>query len=252
MIRQRRSIVVAVLVLGVLGGCATNHKLLAPAGSLQKGLGIVSDPTGQSIAAILSQQARPHLPTTLAVVKVGTGYYGGCYYGGTCSDTIGAEELTQWKQAVVDIGTIDDVVVIPGMLLSTKESTLADIRAAAASLDCELVLVYSQQDSEVSNFNNAAALYWTFVGLWLVPGSVIEHRTLMEAALVDCRTGKVLALANGDGHLARIIPAAYAGIQKDKLRQEVPARAFEDLLTGCRKMFEEFDKTWSPASQPSE
>ena len=103
-------------------------------------------------------------------------------------------------------------------------------------MGCELLLVYLQSDSTVDNFNEAAALYWTFVGLWLVPGNVVEQKTVAQALLVDCRTGAILGTATGGCHLKRICPAALKQIQKDKLAQRTPRKALTNLQTDCKRL----------------
>ena len=129
--------------------------------------------------------------------------------------------------------------VHPVSQLVTGEApaNLRELRTAAARMNCELLLVYLQSDTAVDNLNDAAALYWTFVGLWLVPGNVYEHRTLMQAIVVDCRTGAILGTATGDCRLERLSPAAFGDVQRDKLAAQAPERALADLQKSCKVLF---------------
>ena len=106
------------------------------------------------------------------------------------------------------------------------------LRPAAARMGCELLLVYLQADSSVDNYNDAAALYWTLIGLWLVPGNVYEHRTVMQGVLMDCRTGMILGTVTGDCHREKAYAAAYQTIAVDQLSSETPAGALADMQKG--------------------
>jgi rhombotail lipoprotein len=114
-------------------------------------------------------------------------------------------------------------------------------------MGCELLLLYHVSDSGVDNYTDAAALYWTFVGLWLAPGNLYEHRTVMQAIIVDCRTGVILGTATGDSHLRAACPAAFGKVQEDKLAQEAWQKAMDDLLKACKPVLKAIV---SKAAQP--
>ena len=57
-----------------------------------------------------------------------------------------------------------------------------------------------------------------------MPGSVYEHQTVMQAILVDCRTGAILGTATGDSHLKENYAAAYEDITVGRLSQQGPQR----------------------------
>ena len=126
-----------------------------------------------------------------------------------------------------------------GREVELKNTLLRSLRVAAAKMRCELLLVYVQGDSEVDNYNDLAALYWTFVGLWLVPGNDLEHRTVMQALVVDCRTGAILGTATGDTHLKRIAPVALSRIPKDQMAAEAPRQTLADLQAACKRLLAE-------------
>jgi rhombotail lipoprotein len=102
-------------------------------------------------------------------------------------------------------------------------------------MGCELLLVYLQGDSSVDNYNDGAILYWTLVGLWLVPGNTYEHLCVMQAILVDCRTGAVLGTATGEGRLSRLHAAAYQDITRGQLQREAPRKALADVQKSFAK-----------------
>jgi len=232
----------------MLYGCASHHMLASPVPMLSEA-GLISDPkqasqleqamTDKEIAKLLDLDVHAKLPTRLAVAKLVTSYRG----NPPDMEQVSAEELTAWKNIIPDKKYITGVQAI-SILATDAESQqrgkiLHNLRVAAAKMRCELLLVYVQADTQVDNFNDAAALYWTFVGLWLVPGNVLEHRTVMQAIFVDCRTGAILGTAIGDTHIKRIAPAALSAITRDKLNSEAPKRTLADLQNACKRVLAE-------------
>ena len=233
--------VVAFLAAGVLGGCASSHGLAVPTASLL-GARVINDPkqvsrlekaiTDKDIARLLDVDVRAKLPTSVAVASLGT----------QCSGRrphlaeLDAEELAGWEKAFEAQELVTGAMPVSRVLHGNRRPTLHSLRAAAAKMNCELLLVYLQADSSVDNYNDAAVLYWTLVGLWLVPGNVLEQKTVMQAVLVDCRTGMILGTATGDCHLKRVCPMAFGHVRRAELAKEAPGKALADLQEGVGKL----------------
>ena len=229
----------------LLGGCASHYALVAPIARMER-TGLINDPkqvsrlekamTDGDIARLLDLDVRAKLPTSLAVAKLASH----CSGYQPRLERIGADELAAWEKIVAARPHLHGVQPVSNLSLDgtlrAQTVTLHSLRVAAAKLHCELLMVYMQADSSVDNFNDAAALYWTVVGLWLAPGNVVEHRTVMQAIVVDCRTGVILGTATGDGHKERITPAAFVKIQQDKLARQVPGEALADLQKGAGRL----------------
>jgi hypothetical protein len=214
------------------------------------GSGLIDDPvqakrleaklTDKDIADLLDADIRAKLPTKLAIAAV-TEFYGSWHQGYRydaveCGGpgTINAEELQRWENLVGGVPRIEGVQPISPLSMGGDKVTLHGLRTAAARMNCELLLVYYVSSSAVDNYNDAAALYWTFVGLWLAPGNTYEHRTVIQGIIVDCRTGAILGTATGDSHLTGICPAAYGEVQRAKLAKESFEKAKDDFLKGCK------------------
>lgn len=225
---------VAVAGAAILGGCASSEPLLRPETSLAR-LAMFDDAnqarnlekalTDPEIAILLDADIKAKLPTSIAVAKVT------CHYAGDSAhlDTIGTEELAGWAKAAAKQPLIKGVHPVSALSHASESVNIASLRRSAARMGCELLLVYLRADSGVDNYNDAAILYWTFAGLWLVPGNTYEHQTLMEAVLVDCRTGAILGTATGESKLSRHHAAAYKDITVDQLTQEAPKKALADV-----------------------
>ena len=236
---MRNAILIVTVLAAAVGGCASHCPLGEPVASMLRA-GLVNDPaqvsrlekamTDKDIADMLDVDVRAKLPTAVAVAKVRS------RCSGYQPELVGldAEELNAWEEAFKGQDLLTGVQPVSNLALGGAEPTLHSLRAAAARMNCELLLVYLQADSTVDNFNDAAVLYWTILGLWTVPGSVLEHKTVMQAILVDCRTGMILGTATGDCHLKKVYPAAFEDVRRAELSKQAPRKALADLQTGVR------------------
>ena len=217
-----------------LGGCAS-HVPLAALGSAMSKTGlfrkadqraaIEQSLTDETIAKMLDVKVTARLPGSVALAKL-TSECGGFQ---PRLETVDAEELAGWVEAVKGQASIRDVRPISQLVVGGGKLTIHALRVAAARQDCELLLVYLRADASVDNFNDAAALYWTGVGLLIVPGNVIEHKTVCQAVLIDCRTGMILGTATGSSQAKRVCPAAFVDNRMVELARETPPKALADL-----------------------
>jgi hypothetical protein len=191
--------------------------------------------TDGDIARLLDVQVRAKLPTSLAVAKLQS--YCGGYQPHLVE--IDADELQAWESVAKAQRQIVGVQPVTTLGLESERPTLYSLRTAAARLHCELLLVYFQVDSQVDNFNDAAVLYWSIVGLWTVPGDEVEHKTVIQAVLLDCRTGMILGTATGDRHAKKLCPAAFVAQRKTELSNGCQTGALADLQKGCRKLLDQ-------------
>ena len=241
---MKRLLPVLMLVAVAACGCATHDRLSDPVGLAKGGLfkdvkdvsALEEALTDEGIARVLDADVKAKLPTSVAIAgaEIVAGPYRYCRDPG--ESLMSAEALKEWEKAFEPIPHITGVQPISPLLLQGKAGTLQGLRSAAAQMKSELLLVFQASTSAIDNYNDAAALYWTFVGLWLVPGNVYEHRTVYQGVLLDTRTGVVLGSATGDCHLKRACPAAYGQVQEGKLAQEASAKALADFRASCAKL----------------
>ncbi|HUS47111.1 MAG TPA: hypothetical protein VM098_03250 [Phycisphaerae bacterium] len=243
------SVVLLVLVAAMFCGCATYNKMSNPVASIAK-TGLINDPklaselekamTDQGVAKLFELDVPAKLPTKLAVAKLTSSYGGAAHI-----EPIGARELKQWEDITPDPKLVTGVQYVSGLMLqkdSDRGITLRALRVAAAQMHCELLLAYIEDSASVNNYNDFAALYWTFVGLWVVPGNVLEQRTVMQAVILDCRTGAILGTAVGDAHLKEAAPLALMQIAEDRMRTDAPKKALAELQAACKGVLAEIVK----------
>jgi hypothetical protein len=250
-----RSVLPLILLTAAVAGCATHRQMGEPVRLSRTG--VIEDPsqaaavekaaTDAPDGKLLDAREPVRMPTRLAVADLSmVGRRAGLR-------PLGAEEVAEWQKVVAGLAPITGVQAIPSVAVSGSGLKLYDLRRAAAQRGCGLLLVYLQSDTEIDNYNNAALLYWTFVGLWLAPGNTYEHRTVMQAVLVDTRTGTVLGTATGDCHLKEACAAANDRAVEQKLAQEAPRRAQADLQKGCQALLKQVvaaAQKSAPAAEP--
>lgn len=239
----------AALVLASLAvmGCATHRQMRVPL-ALSRSALLADQPdeakrleaamTDRDIARLLDARVTARLPTKMAVAGL-LASYGSVH----SMKTISARELEGWERAAADLGPILGIQPVAVLATGKDRVSLHDLRSSAARMGCELLLVYVESDSTVDNFNDAAVLYWTLIGIWLVPGNVFEHRTVVQGILLDTRTGAILGTATGDAHLKRLTPLAFVSIQRDKLSREAPAQAMDDFQKAGKTLLEDVART---------
>ena len=243
-----RTICLVTVLAAAAAGCESHHALIDPMADMV-GAGVVEDGeqarrleramTDRDIANLLDVHVRAKLPTPVALAKLTSA----CSGYQPRLERLDANELVAWEKAVEGQAMIRGVHPVSALAHQEDRPTVHSLRVAAARMGCELLLVYLQSDSTVDNYNDAAVLYWTILGLWTVPGNELEHKTVMQAVLVDSRTGVILGTATGDAHLKRTYPAAFADQRRAELDREAPAQALADLRTGTKRLLKQVVET---------
>ena len=247
------TILAAALV--TLGGCGATH---VPLGNPRTWMIEVTgdDPdrrdklekamTDQEIAALLDVDVQAKWPTGLAVARLKSD-------GPGCPVELGqidSMEMAGWEKIVAEQPGVTGVNPVTALSHTSSSVTLRSLRVAAARMDCELVLVYLQADSAVVNRNDASVLYWTILGLWAVPGHEVQHKTIMQAVLIDCRTGMMLGTATGDSHLQRLCPWAFTDNRRVQLAQEAPIEAIAKLQDSATRLLSRAAKSQQVSTAP--
>ena len=234
----------AFLAVMATGGCTTYQGLVSPRTRLAFVLGqdgpdrqekLREAATDTEIANLLDVDAQPRLPSRLAVARLDAT----AAYDSPILAEIDAAEISGWDAIIDDQDKITGVSPISALAHPQGPVTLRSLRMAAARMDCELLLAYIQADSSVDNRNDASVLYWTIIGLWLSPGNSLEHKTVMQAVIIDCRTGMILGTATGDSHLKRICPLALADNRRAQMALEAPKNALASLQSNTAAMIKQ-------------
>ena len=196
---MRWNICLSFLILCVLfcSGCATYQKCIRPTPKLGELCPELSNLSDEKIELYLRSNVKPSFPAVLAIAKIEP-TWGYRDKGGYTFSTIKGEEAAGWKQLTSNKFNsprelISQVHFI-SPIFTDDRLTLKALRDAAALVHAPILLVYLQTENSSSGYNGAAMAYWSFVGLFCVPGNTVGHYSVCQSALIDTQTGFILVL----------------------------------------------------------
>ncbi len=106
------------------------------------------------------------------------------------------ELLSTVKNAFVDLDYVNRIEIIPDTYLK-QGGGFDTLNQLARLYDIEVMALVSYDQVARNNENNAALLYWTIAGLYLIPGNDNSTQTFVDTALFDIKTQKLLFRAPG-------------------------------------------------------
>lgn len=216
------------LCIAIATGCSTSRHYLTPG-------------AGVDLASIDDARVRPAIesipaagfPATIALVRVqASGYrsYSNSSFGRgplgvvTARDAESPEDLF----ALDNLPRVSSVVPLNRFLLPPWVQSRSDLRAAAALLRADMLLVYSIDTSFQVGGKNIGPL--SALPLGTTPEDGVYVTTTATATLLDARTGFVYGLAEGsarDDEVARSF-SETASVERARLSNE--AAAFSALV----------------------
>ncbi|WP_351018056.1 rhombotarget lipoprotein [Shewanella sp. AC91-MNA-CIBAN-0169] len=140
------------------------------------------------------------------------------------------ELLEKVKAAFVQYDYIDRIEVIPSTYLAGGDgfNTLEQV-GRLYDVDVMALVSYDQVTQSVEN--NAALLYWTIVGMYVIPGNENTVQTFVDTAVFDIKSRKMLFRAPGISKLEKRTTA----IGIDETLAEKSMQGFDLAVTDMTK-----------------
>ncbi|MBY5992907.1 rhombotarget lipoprotein [Ferrimonas balearica] len=104
--------------------------------------------------------------------------------------------LEDTKAAFLEYDYINRIEVIPSDYLAQGRG-FETLEQVARLYDVELMALVSYDQVRRSSENKAAFLYWTIVGMYVIPGNQNSVQTFVDTAVFDVKTRKMLFRAPG-------------------------------------------------------
>ncbi|MBT1063217.1 rhombotarget lipoprotein [Bowmanella sp. Y26] len=169
---------------------------------------LVSQKTGQRTKASSlvdylypDEQSReahqPQIPVLTLPVKVGLAFVPSKHWqhdGIQSKDQI--ELLDKVKRSFSQYDYIDHIEVIPSTYLTGGQGFIT-LEQVARLYDVDVMALVSYDQVTQSVENNAAVLYWTIVGMYLIPGNENSVQTFVDTAVFDVKSRTMLFRAPG-------------------------------------------------------
>ncbi|MCL1036168.1 rhombotarget lipoprotein [Shewanella submarina] len=140
---------------------------------------------------------QPQMPLLRLPVTVGLAFVPQANsYGESLNRNSELELLGQVKQAFLERDFIDRIEVIPSTYLQPGGG-FTNLDQVARLYDVEVMALVSYDQLSQSSENNAAFLYWTIVGMYLIAGNENQVQTFVDTAVFDVASQKMMFRAPG-------------------------------------------------------
>ena len=146
---------------------------------------------------------KPEIPTLKLPVKVGLAFVPSKNWrrdGIHSKDQI--DLLDKVKKSFLKYDYIDRIEVIPSTYLKGGEG-FSTLEQVARLYDVDVMALVSYDQVTQSLENNAALLYWTIVGMYVIPGNENSIQTFVDTAVFDIKSKKMLFRAPGINKLTK-------------------------------------------------
>jgi hypothetical protein len=229
-----------VAIAAGLPGCVTYRPVVKPIPRLSELSPELENLTDDRIETYLKADVRPSFPCALAVAKLESAPGGYGTRDGRHApqvEMLRGNEANGWRGLASmpeGKGSLITQVQLVSPLLCGENPSLKSLRDAGALLHAPLLLVYMQDDNSQQGYNDAAMAYWTFVGLFCVPGNTVGHYTVCQAVLIDTRSGFVLATAEGESKDEENVLPGAVEIAAERVSRESRAQAVRELQQHVR------------------
>ncbi|MCZ6834924.1 MAG: hypothetical protein O7G85_04050 [Planctomycetota bacterium] len=243
---------IAILALGVLSltGCASYR---TPGGGASfRSLGIteqdVEEGTDHAIAMRLDRKPLASFPCSIAVVRVqGVGYRShtahGYGYGRFTVITNRDVESSDAFDTFRNLPGIRGIAPLNRMVLPEYLNDEADLRAAAAQVQAEMLLVYTV-DTVFHVEEKLAPL--SLITLGLLPDDEARVSSTVSAALIDTRNGYVYGLAEASSLQTQIANNWTSKAAIDQTRRRTEKEAFDKLVIEVESMWRNVVDEYAP------
>jgi hypothetical protein len=232
---MKQTVGVVVLCVILAAGCAKRY--MTPGAGMD-----VSSIADARVREAMEAEPAASFPATVAIVRVqGSGYrsYSNASYGYgafsvvTTRDIESAEDL----ERLSSLPDVAAMVPLNKLVIPRNLESSSDLRAAAASLKADLLLLYSIDTEFWVDKTNIGPLAAMMLGL--APKNRAYVSTTASAALLDTRTGFVYGLAEGNARDDKMANAWNKRASVEKIRLRIEAQAFHDLVDQLVTLWDE-------------
>jgi len=112
------------------------------------------------------------------------------------------ELLEKVKKSFLKYDYIDRIEVIPSTYLKGEDG-FTTLEQVSRLYDVDVMALVSYDQVTQSLENNAALLYWTIVGMYIIPGNENSIQTFVDTAVFDVKSKKMLFRAPGINKLEK-------------------------------------------------
>lgn len=192
-------------------------------------------PSGEKPPAV--DDVVPHLDLP---VRVGIAFVPAAYgTDATLSEARKSNLLADVRAAFVDRDFIANIEVIPETYLRSGRGFDA-VDQVARLYDLDVIALVSYDQVSVSEDTKASILYWTIIGAYFIPASAHDVHTLVDTAVFDVKTRKLLFRAPGSNTLKETSTLVDSPKELREQRDKSFSAAMRDMTTNLAKELDVF------------
>jgi len=231
-----KRVIVALILLPILAGCSSlwmggnNEKVRQGASS---SLVDFLYPNGQ-----VPPKASEQMPYLSLPLRVGI-----AFVPSHSRDDISATEkqdlLEQVANSFRDRPFVESIDAIPETYMRSARG-VQGMRQVAAMYDVDVMALVSYDQISFSSERDSALLYWTVIGALTVKGNSNEVQTMIDTAVFDVATSKLLFRAPGTHHEQDNATLMDTGKELRKLRSAGFVAATDDMIVNLDQELDGF------------
>lgn len=147
------------------------------------------------------QAQQPSLPVLRLPITVGLAFLPSSHWQADAIDSRAQIALLdKVKQSFIKYDYIDRIEIIPSTYLKNGKG-FDTLQQVARLHDVDVMALVSYDQLMQSHENKSAILYWTIVGMYVIPGNENAIQTFVDTAVFDMRSQKMLFRAPGINQL---------------------------------------------------
>jgi rhombotail lipoprotein len=224
--------VAALPALLTLGGCASmfSQHSTRQAGSIVDYL----YPDAKEAPQMAPTVTRLRLP-----VRVGIAFAPSAGRGAGLQEAAQAQLLERVKASFSQYDYIGSIELIPAAYLRPRGG-FANLDQVARMFNVDVIALVSHDQIRFNDTNRLAVLYWTVVGAYLVKGDQYDVQTMVDAAVFDVRSRKLLFRAPGTSQVKG--SSTLAGYSKEvrEAQSDGYAQAVEQMIPALQSQLANF------------
>lgn len=243
LLKNRKYLSYKIIILSVLlfiSGCSGLDSKRSGNNSTSSSLANFLYPNKQT-KVVQAQQ----IPQLTLPVKIGLAFLpSDNWRGAGLNSSTELQLLNKVKSRFSQYRFIDDIKIIPSTYLrhrSIKNSSGFDTLTQVANLhNVDVIALVSYDQLTQSQFNNASLLYWTIVGMYVIPGNENTIQTFVDTAVFDVKSRKLLMRAPGISKLSKLSTAVNVDRVITKKSLTGFNLAFDDMIVNLDKELSSF------------
>jgi rhombotail lipoprotein len=185
----------------------------------------------------------PSIPTLNLPIKIGIAFVPSSQDGVALATAVPESDRQQLMNQIADHFRqqvfVKNIETIPTSYL-TAQGGFANLEQVGRMFDVDVVALLSYDQMQFSNQGRSSLTYWTLLGAYLVEGEKNDTRTLLDAAVFDIKSHKLLFRAPG----VSTVKGSATPVNADEALRHDAAHGFQiaatDLLGNLDTQLEAF------------